>query len=86
MAVDAAELEWDSLNAFVHVTDSEKPEELDCSGLLWRQAITRGVVVTKGVVLKQRGCWQVGAIDWERIDLTWEAAIKHGFALVPDPV
>jgi hypothetical protein len=43
-------------------------------------------VVTKGVVLKQRGCWQVGAIDWERIDLTWEAAIKHGFALVPDPV
>lgn len=28
---------------------------------------------------------QVGAIDPERIDLTWEAAIKHGFALVPDP-
>ena len=32
-------------------------------------------------------CWQqVGAIDAERIDLTWEAAMKHGFALVPDPL
>jgi len=28
---------------------------------------------------------EVGAIDPQRIDLTWEAAIKHGFALVPDP-
>jgi len=29
---------------------------------------------------------EVGAIDAERIDLTWEAAMKHGFALVPDPL
>ena len=28
---------------------------------------------------------QVGAIDADRIDLTWEAAMKHGFQLVPDP-
>lgn len=29
---------------------------------------------------------QVGAIDADRIDLTWEAAMKHGFALVADSI
>ena len=28
---------------------------------------------------------QVGAIDASRIDTVWEAAMKHGFKLVPDP-
>jgi len=28
---------------------------------------------------------EVGAIDADRIDLTWDAAVKHGFQLVPDP-
>ena len=28
---------------------------------------------------------EVGAIDWSRIDLVWDAAMKHGFKLVPDP-
>jgi hypothetical protein len=47
-----------SWNEFVQ--EIEKREELDCSGLLWRQAITRGIVVTKGVVLKERGRGRLG--------------------------
>lgn len=28
---------------------------------------------------------EVGAINWNRIDENWAAAVKHGFKLVPDP-
>ncbi len=35
-----------------------------------------------GDAKRRMGCWaQVGAIDPGRIDLTWDAAIRHGFRL-----